>query len=259
MIAFHKNEFIEQSEAKINILSPGFQYGIGFFTTLKYQNHQYYFLNEHLNRLYNSCSKYNINFTKLNVKKILDRLLLKNNLESARIKIIIYIDSDWMGKYLIIPQKLTLNKGEINLVAKLSHRGNSNLFYHKSMNYFENIYQKNVLTETNYDDYIFFNENNNILETTISNIFFINGNKIFTPCAKLPILNGIIRQYLLRYNQLHVNEAMIDLNEINQFEACFITNSIQGIQSVKSIKIDSKIINYDVKKINLLPDSIKKL
>ncbi|MBT2158041.1 aminotransferase class IV [Clostridioides difficile] len=51
---------------------------------------------------------------------------------------------------------------------------------HKTTNYFENIYTKNIANKTGYNDGIFLNSEGVILECSMSNIFFIKGERVCT-------------------------------------------------------------------------------
>ena len=62
MIAFFEEKFLNEDKIKISPFSSGFQYGKGFFTTLKYQNKTAIYLEDHLNRLQYSLSTYKMRF-----------------------------------------------------------------------------------------------------------------------------------------------------------------------------------------------------
>ena len=75
-------------------------------------------------------------------------------------------------------------------------RGDSIIYRHKTTNYYENIYTKRYASENNFDDGIFVNQQDIILECSMSNIFFIKEDKIYTPHRNLPILNGIMKEHI---------------------------------------------------------------
>ena len=83
------------------------------------------------------------------------------------------------------------------------------------------------------DERIFLNTKNQISEGTVSNIFFVKNGKIFTPALFCGLLPGIIREYLC--NTESVTETIIYKNEIEQYEECFITNSLMGIMPVRQL------------------------
>ena len=256
MIVFHDNRFVDEKDVRISINSPGFQYGMGFFTSLKYIDGNAQFLDLHRERIFNSCKIFNIGFGELNLEYVIDGLIKMNNISEARIKIIIYVGENQQGKYLIIPQILSIDKYENNIQAIQVNRGDSQFYHHKSLNYFENMFYKNKCTNSNYDDYLFFNENGFILETIFSNIFFLKGNELFTPNKNLPVLNGIAKEIILQSTKINTFENEVNIENISNYDSCFLTNSVQGIIPVKSIVYDKKRIVFNCKNLDKLPTEI---
>ena len=78
-----------------------------------------------------------------------------------------------------------------------------------------------------------------ILECSMCNIFFIKDNKIYTPKEELPILNGIMKKRIedicIELN-IEVVKKEIYIDEINDFEFSFVTNSLMGAMKVKLIE-----------------------
>ena len=204
-------------------------------------------------------SDFRIKIEKIDIEKILQSLIKINQLHNGRIKIIIYEDSDNIGKYMIIPQVLEVNQQSKKLASKLSIRGSNLLYKYKSLNYFENIYQKRLLINEIVDDFVFFDNRHNILETISSNIFFMSNNIIITPEKKLPILNGIIRQIICKTKSINVEEKKIKINELDSYNSCFITNSIHGIVPVESIIHKSIMKKFDNLEIQNLPNIIRNI
>jgi len=259
MIVYHDQNYIEKEKARISISAPGFQYGIGFFTTMKYSHNKFHFLAEHLNRLNQSAVDFQFQLEQCDVLKVLKKLMSLNRLKESRIKILVYLNHRDLLKYLIIPQKLIINKSPINVLTRPSNRGDNRFYRYKSMNYFENIYKKRLLRNSFYDDFLFHNEKGQLLELTTANIHFIKGNKIYTPDQWLPILPGIIRQILIQHPKTDVIEDCITIQQLSAYSGCFITNSICGVVPVSSITIEDHTVEYDVTEINKLPEEIRNI
>ncbi len=76
-----------------------------------------------------------------------------------------------------------------------------------------------------------------VAEATGANIFFVKGNKVYTPTPDC-FLNGITRQTvigLLKKNGIEVIEKHIELEELNSFEQCWLTGTAAEVTPVGQI------------------------
>ena len=139
--------------------------------------------------------------------------------------------------------KETYDKG-FKLTISPIKRGNSIIYKHKTTNYYENIYTKRYANKNNFDDGVFVNCEDVILECSMSNIFFIKENKVYTPNRNLPILNGIMKKRILEICKklnIEVVETEIRLQDIQNYDFAFISNSL--MKAIKVTKIDDVIYN----------------
>ena len=73
-----------------------------------------------------------------------------------------------------------------------------------------------------------------LCETSVSNIFCIKDNKIYTPSCYNGLLNGTIRDWII--NNFEVIECDITMKDLKSMDEVFVTNSLLGIMKVKSIE-----------------------
>lgn len=142
------------------------------------------------------------------------------------------------------------------LVIFLIVRGNSLIYRYKIINYFENIYIKNIVNKIGYNDGIFLNLEGVILECFMSNIFFIKGERVYIFSDRLLILNGIIKKRIIEIcDELYIEliENEINILEISSFDFVFVINSFMGV--IKVIEIDKIKFNKE----NVVFDKIVKL
>jgi len=236
-IIYKDGKFSNFKKQKISIRVKGFQYGFGVFTTIKYDNNEIEFLSDHLDRLKISTQNYGMDFYDLDYKTIIKNLISKNSLTHARIKIIYYLKDKETG-YIITAEKIkNINNKGIDLILSEEKRGNLTIYKHKTLNYMNNY--KNILEFKDKNcDILNIDYNDNILETSTSNIFFIKKNKIVTPSEKQPILPGIIRKKILelkKVDNFEIFEENIKKQNIDEFDGVFLTNSIKKIIPVKKI------------------------
>jgi 4-amino-4-deoxychorismate lyase len=239
MLDFFNGYYIEKEEEDFS----GFNWKRGFFTTFKIVDHKIIDFELHLNRLSNSLRTFGINLPNYDYKVICNNLLNKNELCEARVKLMIYKVNNATNCWIkMLPLKIEKHPRILSIYP--IRRENDLKFKHKSINYSNNI-RLNILAKQNgFDDFLFLDKNNYVLETTFCNIFFANKNEIITPQNKLPLLNGIIREKiisLVRIKNIHIHERNISLQNIADYKSAFITNSIIGLQKV--IAIDNT--NFD--------------
>ena len=215
------------------------KFGIGLFETIKIENEPIDF-DLHMNRLYNSVRDLNI---KIDIDKstLKDKVLMyikHNNIKNKALRVTLFDEGYNISTRDIIYNDKMYNEG-FKLTISPIKRGDSIIYRHKTTNYFENIYTKEYATKNGFDDAIFLSTEGKILECSMCNIFFIKYNKIYTPKDELPILNGIMKKRIedIRIElNIEVVKKEIYIDEINDFEFSFVTNSLMGAMKVKLIE-----------------------
>ena len=61
MISFYKNEFLDD-KLSVDVNSPAFKYGVGFFETIAYNGKVICHLDKHLKRIIHSLDTYQIKY-----------------------------------------------------------------------------------------------------------------------------------------------------------------------------------------------------
>lgn len=239
MKIIYNGNVVEENELKISPLSSGFNYGEGFFTTIKVENGVPRHIDLHIKRVKNSIQFFNFNFIIPNLIKNIDIILKENSLKNARIKLTIFRDINRVS-YILFCNKLQQNTYKETLTISEYIRGNDEIFKYKSLNYYNNL--QNL-------DTIFIDHKNRLLETGFANIFLIKNGGIYTPPNNLPILPGTYREYLLLLKQIegyNIIEKDIYKTDIKHCDGFFITNSIRGMVCIK--QIENYIIPTDLSK-----------
>jgi branched-chain amino acid aminotransferase len=98
---------------------------------------------------------------------------------------------------------------------------------------------KQEAIKNDWDDILLTNPNGNIVESTISNVFALKGNTIYTPPLSEGCVAGVMRQYLLNQKEigsLKIEEKIIDAAFITDADEVFLTNAVRGIQPVHSFE-----------------------
>ncbi|WP_051555114.1 aminotransferase class IV [Legionella fairfieldensis] len=112
------------------------------------------------------------------------------------------------------------------------------IYQYKSINYLEAIIARRQAQAAGADDVLFFNLEGQITETTVANLFIIKNNGLMTPPLHSGVLAGIIRQRLLTLCKAHdidCAEHELYKDNLNEAEAAFTCNVVQGIRAIQSI------------------------
>lgn len=227
------------------------KFGIGLFETIKITDNPIN-LELHMDRLFNSIKELNLN-VKIEREFLETEVLeyIKNNKISNKALRLTVFDEGYNISTRDIPYNKDMYEQGFKLNISPIKRGESILYKHKTTNYFENIYTKNYANENGFNDGIFLNSEGIVLECSMSNIFFVRNNAIFTPSKQLPILNGTKKKRVLQVCEelnILVTETEIKVEEIDKFDFVFISNSLMGIMKVVQIEnviYDNKNVIYE--------------
>ena len=109
----------------------------------------------------------------------------------------------------------------------------------KHLNRLEQIIARSEWKNNGVFESIMLDENDNVIEGTMSNIFGVKKNIFYTPIIKYSGVEGIMRKVilkLLKKNKKKYRVKRIKLKEFLKFEEVFICNSIFGVFPVRQIK-----------------------
>jgi branched-subunit amino acid aminotransferase/4-amino-4-deoxychorismate lyase len=123
---------------------------------------------------------------------------------------------------------------EINIHPWALRHSNDPFWQYKMGGWHRNRHFRSILPEEH--DILFVNEKSNICETTISNIYLLDNDTIYTPPLADGVLMGTYRQYLLDQGTVTIDdkkyaikERSIPLQEINDESTLFLSNSLRGL------------------------------
>lgn len=232
--------------------------GEGLFETLKVESAHPCFAQLHWERLNHSAASVGIPF-ELSYEDWLEHLILqirKDNLFHGGIKAILMGGSAPRGltergqvsQLLLQTFNYTLQTQAVRLCSANWLRDCSNPIYKlKSINYLEAILASRKAVACGADDALFFNTNHFVTETSSANVFIIKHDVVYTPPIDDGVLGGITRGRLLaacEINQIPHEERSINKSMLEEADAVFITNSLQGIRTVASLDQISYDLNH---------------
>ncbi|MGL4772918.1 MAG: aminotransferase class IV [Clostridium sp.] len=225
---------------KLVEIDDGFMFGRGVFETLLVKNSPLFY-EEHFNRLKNSIDIVGISKITLDEEKEIEKIIANNNIKNRVLKIVV------TEKNIVITTRENsygeddYKKG-FSLKLSSTYRNESSVLNKaKTLNYLENILEKEKAKDEGFDDALFLNSKGFLCETTSSNIFLVKDGYIITPSLECGLLGGIIREFIIK--NFNVIEKKITLDELMKSEEVFITNSVMGV--IKVNKIDNRIYNNE--------------
>lgn len=248
MIVSMNRALIEEDQAVISVFDHGFLYGIGLFETFRTYGGIPFLLEEHLERLSDSCAELGIAYTPQpqELRTRIEQLLSANSLTDGYIRLSISAGAQPLGfptgNYVhpteiiyakSLPERDT--KGKPLQLLQLRRNTPEGTLRMKSFHYMNNILGSRELQQYPWAtgaEGLFLNASNHVAEGLVSNLFFIHRGLLCTPSVDTGILPGITRAFILdSADKLDIpyEEGSYSWDWLCHAEDIFITNSILEI------------------------------
>ncbi|MCW9047681.1 MAG: aminodeoxychorismate lyase [Gammaproteobacteria bacterium] len=256
-------------ESNISVSDRGFQYGDGLFETIIYKNNRLQLWNEHIQRLNDSCDR-------LSLKKVDEALWLEDIkkldlVNDSVIKLSLSRGNSARG-YLYdeesnvtrvtasfdLPSYPEENQtGIIATICKTPVSMNIALAGMKHLNRLDNVLARNEWTDSVISEGFMLDNQGHIIEGTMSNVFCVLGDELYSPLLEQCGITGIMRQQVITIaEKLNTPVNIVDISKANflSMDAIFITNSLIGMWPVKKIIDGENSVEFQQSK---LIDDIK--
>ena len=245
----------------ISVLDRGLAYGDGFFETMLWDSNGKYkeeigveFWNRHLKRINKGCKLMKINIPgEQEILNQRNKILFKskaNGMDSGLLKLIITrgvggrgykFEKNMIASLIFLsfekPQ-LELKNYESGVRVRLCKTKlsiNKNLSGLKHLNRLDSVLARSEWEDDSFEG-IFVDSEKNIIEGTMTNIFFIKKNVLITPTILDSGISGVMRQVVIDEGKRFFDEVIekkINLIELKDFDQMFLTNSVLKIMPVK--------------------------
>ncbi|MEM7108719.1 MAG: aminotransferase class IV [Bacteroidota bacterium] len=233
MKAYFNGSWVE-NKVTLPLNDRALQFGDGVFETMIYQHGKINYINDHLKRLHKALEILKMNpfhLSKVEIVPIIKQLLIKNEISgTARIKLLVwrkgqkqraYATSDKEINYLIVTSRC--DPIDLTIVSQVGYSATTRN-YENVRSSFKSLSSLHYVTaalerdDKGLDELILLDQDGNLSECIAANLFWIKGDKIFTPSLSTGCINGIMRQQLIKWCQ----DLQIDL--------------VQSISQPKSLK-----------------------
>ena len=261
MIIYINGKYLNKRDAKISIFDHGFLYGDSIFETLRVYNSKIFRFNEHIIRLKNSGSLIglSISISSKNLKKICNKLISKNKLKEAKLRITItrgvgagnlnpssckkpglIITASRFKPYLKKIYKEGIIVKVLNIKKNIPQAIPYNL---KSGNYLSQVLAKKEASRYKSFEGIMLNNNGEVTEGIISNFFMVKDEILFTPKIGSGCLNGITRGEVVKLARdlgIRVKEEVLTRKDLYKAKEAFFTSTLMEVMPIR--KIDNYVL-----------------
>lgn len=227
-----------QEKGVATFKSNCFKLGFGLIETMVWKDNQIELWENHENRLYRSAERLGVDNQKLKdlqfCRQVQD-LILKNKISKPVVlRLQLSFENNEINYVLeVLPIPLFSNEDrEVGIATgiALNFDAFSDLKTSSRIKYELAKVQKN---KASWYDALLLNNFGRIAESTISNIFWIKGRKIFTPPLSEGCIAGILREKILKSSiDYFVEERPFELEDLRKADELFLTNSVRGIQPI---------------------------
>ncbi len=231
----------------------GLQYGDGLFETLEIYQGRPLFWSLHMQRLIEGCQRLGMPEPDLALLEQ-EAWRLSENCPRGVLKLM--ITRGCGGRGYRPPEKPditrllslhpwpdyadNLSQQGINLIFCRTRLGlNPDLAGMKHLNRLEQVLARNEWRQSDIHEGLMSNIQGEIIEGTMSNVFFVSENVLFTPSLAQAGVKGIVRRLVMQLaEQLSIpcQETSVNADRLLAADEIFITNSIIGLWPVKQLE-----------------------
>lgn len=236
-------DIVLEGEAKVLVTDLAVQRGYGIFDFLKTVNGKIIFLEDYLDRFYNSATVMNltIQLDRAELRAEIEKLLAKNDLPNSSLKLILTGGYSEDGYQVTTPNLIMVQapyQYNINSFDKslslLSHNYQRQLPTVKTIDYLQAIHLQPLLNLKAADD-LLYHHDGQVRECPRANVFMVKGNEVLTP--NTDILKGITRKKILALDLdgLNIKVQDFDLDEFANADEAFISSSTKNILPITKL------------------------
>jgi len=261
MKIYLNGKLVEKADARVSVFDHGLLYGDGAFEGIRAYSGVVFRLNEHIDRLYETCHTMliDIGMTKKEMVAALVKTLKANNLRDAYIRLVVSRGDGDLGldprkckgqanviiiadKIVLYPEELYKNGLSIVTVPTVRNHPEAINPQLKSLNYLNNILAKIEANNAGVAEAILLDGSGYVAECTGDNIFLVKGGELKTPLQGH--LRGVTQNAVMELAEkkcgLKVSKTFISRHEFYNAEEVFLTGT--AAELIPVVKIDGRTI-----------------
>jgi branched-chain amino acid aminotransferase len=261
MKIYLNGKLVDEKDAVVSVFDHGLLYGDGIFEGTRVYNGRIAFLDEHVDRLFDSAKviALNIGMTKEQMKQATVETCRANGMKNGYLRHVVTRGTGTLGlnPYLCKQAQVIIIAADIQLYpAELYEKGmriitagtirnmaeavNPRV---KSLNYLNNIMAKIEAINAGVMECLMLNAQGYVAEASGDNIFIIKGNRLMTPPPWCGGLEGITRDKVMQLARelgMEVQETVMTRYEIWTADEAFLTGTAAEVIAV--VELDKRLI-----------------
>ncbi len=246
-----------EQQSTLSVLDRGLHYGDGLFETIALRSGVLEFWGAHMERLQQGAERLSISLPDIaQLRREADLLLDQEQADHGVLKIILTRGAGGRG-YRVPDQPsptriLSLNPWPYSgdQQASAEQQGvklhicttrlgdNPTLAGIKHLNRLEQVLARNEWSDATIAEGVVMNQQGEMVEGTMSNLFFVRDGKVVTPDLSRCGVEGIVRKQLLQQFKQHgiaVSVRPVPLQELVVIDEAFCCNSLIGVWPIRQI------------------------
>src|SRR4051812_12555209 len=209
-------KLVDKADAKISVYDHGLLYGDGVFEGIRVYNGKIFECEAHVRRLYDSAKaiRLKIPLSAGELKAAMEQTVKANGFAECYVRVVVTRGAGSLGidpnkcanpSLFIIADLIQMHAKEmyekgIAVITSSIIRTHPNALSPriKSLNYLNNILARIEANDAGVSDAIMLNEEGNVSEATVQNVFIVRAGQVQTPTTHDGILEGVTRGVMMQ-------------------------------------------------------------
>jgi branched-chain amino acid aminotransferase len=254
MIVFLNGKFVPEEQAVVSIFDRGYLYGDGLFEAIRIRNGKPFRWDQHIERLQSGANLLNLKipFSPKELLEYAQELATKNQMPEAILRLLVTrgkgergyspkgANNPFLTMALFPTPAIDINNPPRRkvVVAKISVPPNHPLTAIKSTNKLIHVLARAEADAFGADEALLINANGELAEGTSCNLFWIQGDAIYTPTIESGALPGITRNLVLELcSKLSIatNEVAAKPEVLFKADGVFLSHTTMGIVEIDEV------------------------
>jgi branched-chain amino acid aminotransferase len=254
-------KLLDKADAKISVYDHGLLYGDGVFEGIRVYNGKIFECDAHIRRLYDSAKaiRLKIPIGPAELKDVMEQTVKANGFTECYVRVVVTRGAGSLGidpnkcanpSLFIIADLIQVHAREmyekgIAVITSSIIRTHPNALSPriKSLNYLNNILARIEANDAGFSEAIMLNQEGNVSEATVQNVFIIRGGQVQTPTTSDGILEGVTRRVMIEIcRKLGIDCIEKQLQRIDLYSADEMFMTGTGGEVMPVTKIDGRQI-----------------